>query len=70
MNTRLLLVFGIIGVVAAILVFAASPIIATHQVYACWGGGCGGYTYGGNGFYVDYGNGFYAYGGIGYYNPW
>jgi hypothetical protein len=33
MNTRLLLVFGI-GVVAAILVFAASPIIATHQAYA------------------------------------
>jgi hypothetical protein len=70
MNTRLLLVFGIIGVVAAILVVAASPIIATHQAYACWGSGCVGYAYGGNGFYVDYGNGFYAYGGIGYYNPW
>ena len=70
MNTRFLLVFGIIGVVAAILVFAASPIIATNQAWACGYGGCGGYTYGGHGFYVDSGNGFYVYGGIGYYNYW
>jgi hypothetical protein len=65
MNTRLLLVFGIIGVVAAIC-----PMVATHQASACGYGGCGGYTYGGNGFYVDGGNGFYVYGGIGFYNTW
>jgi hypothetical protein len=73
MNTRLLLVFGIIGVVAAILLFAASPIIATHQAWA-WGGyydgcgyGCGGYVYGGSGFYsYPGGGGFYSYGGIGW----
>jgi hypothetical protein len=70
MNTRLLLVFGIIGVVAAILLFAAGPIITTHQAWACGYGGCGAYTYGGNGFYVDSGNGFYVYGGIGYYKYW
>ena len=70
MNTRLLLVFGSICVVAAILLFAASPIVVTHQASACGYGGCGGYTYGGNGFYVDSGNGFYVYGGIGYYNYW
>jgi len=58
MNTRLLFVFGIIGVVAAILLFAAGPIIATHRAWACggWNGGCftcggwGTYTYGGFGF--------------------
>jgi len=52
MNTRIATVFGIIGVVAAILLFAASPIVATHQASACGYGGCGGYTYGGNGFYA------------------
>jgi hypothetical protein len=70
MNTRIGLVFGIISVVRAILLFAVGPIIATHQASACGYGGCGGYTYGGNGFYVDSGNGFYVYGGIGYYNYW
>jgi hypothetical protein len=70
MNTRLLPVFGIVSIVAAILLFAAGPIVATHQASACGYGGCGGYTYGGNGFYVDSGNGFYVYGGIGYYNYW
>jgi hypothetical protein len=70
MNTKISLVFGIISVVAAISVFAAGPIVATHQVSACGYGGCGGYTYGGNGFYADSGNGFYVYGGIGYYNYW
>ena len=63
MNSRLLLVFGIIGVVAAILVFAASPIIATHQAYACWGGGC--FTYGGWGTYTYGGFGFSSGGGFG-----
>ena len=70
MNTMIGLVFSIISVVAAILLFAAGPIVATHQALACGYGGCRGYTYGGNGFYVDSGNGFYVYGGIGYYNYW
>jgi hypothetical protein len=70
MNTRIGLVFSIISVVGAILLFAVGPIIATPQASACGYGGCGGYTYGGNGFYVDSGNGFYVYGGIGYYNYW
>jgi hypothetical protein len=70
MNTRIATVFAVVGVVAAILLFAASPIVATHQASACGYRGCGGYTYGGNGFYVDSGNGFYVYGGIGYYNYW
>ena len=70
MNTRIATVFAAVGVVAAILLFAVSPIVATHQASACGYGGCAGYTYGGNGFYVDSGNGFYVYGGIGYYNYW
>jgi hypothetical protein len=37
MDTKISLVFGIIGVVAAILVFAAGPIVAPHQAWA-WGG--------------------------------
>jgi hypothetical protein len=70
MNTRIATVFGIISVVTAILLFAAGPLVANHQVAACGYGGYGGYTYGGNGFYVDNGNGLYVYGGIGYYNYW
>ena len=67
MNTRLTLVFGVIGVIAAILLFAAGPIVATHQALA-WGGfdgGCcgGGYFYGGSGFYSYGGSGFYGGGG-------
>ncbi len=67
MNTKLSLVFGIIGFVAAILLFAAGAILASHQALA-WGGGCdfggcgGGYFYGGSGFYV--------YGGSGFYSGW
>ena len=65
MNTRLLLVFGTIGVVAAILLFAAGPIVASHQALAwgsdCGWGGCGGvYFYGGSGFYTYSGGGFYS----------
>jgi hypothetical protein len=59
MNTRIATLFAVVGV-AAILVFAAGPIVATHQASACGYGGCGGYTYGGNGFYADSGNGFYV----------
>ena len=70
MNTRIATIFGVVSVIAAILLLAAGPTIATHQASACGYGGCGGYTYGGNGFCADSGNGFYVYGGIGYYNYW
>ena len=43
-------VLAITGVIAAILLFAAGPIVATHQARACgdgWGDGC--FTYGGLG---------------------
>jgi len=35
-------VFGIIAIAAAVILFAAGPLVATHQAHACggWGGGC------------------------------
>jgi hypothetical protein len=59
MNTMITTVFVIAGVIAAILLFAAGPIVVTHQAWACDGGGCGGYIYGGSGFYTYGGSGFY-----------
>ena len=41
MNTKTSVVFGIIAVAAAVLLFAAGPIVSTHQALA-WGGGFGG----------------------------
>jgi hypothetical protein len=58
MNTTITTVFVITGVIAAILLFAAGPIVM-HQALACYGGGCGGYIYGGSGFYTYGGSGFY-----------
>ncbi|MGC2569888.1 MAG: hypothetical protein WA364_00135 [Candidatus Nitrosopolaris sp.] len=59
MDTKKSLVFGIIAIAAAILLFAAGP--AMHQVWACGSGscGCGGscFTFGGWGTYT--------YGGFG-----
>jgi hypothetical protein len=49
------MVFSIIAIAAAVLLFAAGPIVTTHQAYACWGGRC--FTYGGWGTYT--------YGGFG-----
>jgi hypothetical protein len=65
MNTRIATVFGITGVIAAILLFAVGPIVM-HQALACDGGGCGGYTYGGSGFYNYGGSGFYHSSGSGW----
>ena len=42
MNTKISVVFGIIAVAAAALLFAAGPIVSTHQALA-WGGGFGGF---------------------------
>jgi hypothetical protein len=57
MNARTNIVFSIIAIAAAVLLFAAGPIVATHQAHAfggwggCggwgWGGGCGGWGWGG-----------------------
>jgi hypothetical protein len=64
MDTKTSLVFGIIAVAAAVLLFAAIPGVTTHQAWACggwWGGGC--FSYGGWGTY-SYG-GFVSSGGFG-----
>ena len=42
MNTKTSVVFSIIAVAAAVLLFAAGPIVSTHQALA-WGGGFGGF---------------------------
>jgi hypothetical protein len=65
MNIRITTVFVITGVIAAILLFAAGPLVATHQAAACdgWGGGC--FTYGGWGTYTYGGFGFSSGGGFG-----
>jgi hypothetical protein len=41
MNTKTGVMFSIIAVAAAVLLFAAGPIVSTHQALA-WGGGFGG----------------------------
>jgi hypothetical protein len=64
MNTKTSLVFGIIAVAAAVLLFAAVPGVMTHQTWACgggWGSGC--FTFGGWSTY-SYG-GFVSSGGFG-----
>jgi hypothetical protein len=55
------MMLSIIAIAAALLLFAAGPVLTTHQAYACWGGGC--FTYGGWGVY-SYG-GFVSSGGFG-----
>jgi hypothetical protein len=42
MDTKISLVFSFIAIAAAVLLFAAGPLVATHQAYAQWGGGFGG----------------------------
>ena len=37
MNTRIAAVFGIVSIVAAIFVFAASPIVTTHRASYLYG---------------------------------
>ncbi|MFY9799038.1 MAG: hypothetical protein WAM42_10650 [Candidatus Nitrosopolaris sp.] len=58
MNTMITTLSVITGVIAAILLFAAGPLVPTHQVLACggWDGGC--FTYGGGGTYTYGGFGF------------
>lgn len=65
MNTRITTVFVITGLMAAILLFAAGPIVTTHQAAVCggWDGAC--FTYGGWGTYTYGGFGFSSGGGFG-----
>jgi len=46
MNIKTNVVFSIIAIAAAVILFAAGPLVATHQAHAQWwgggwGGGCG-----------------------------
>ena len=43
MNMKTNLVFSIIAIAAAVVLFAAGPLVATHQAHAFWGGGWGGW---------------------------
>jgi hypothetical protein len=51
MNTKTSVVFGIITIAAAVLLFAAGSVVATYQAWACggWGGGWRPHFYGGFG---------------------
>ena len=40
MNTKISVMFSMTAIVAAVLLFAAGPLVTTHQAYA-WGGGLG-----------------------------
>ena len=33
---------SVIAIAAVLVLFAAGPLVTTHQAYACWGGGWGG----------------------------
>jgi hypothetical protein len=56
MNTKTSIVFNIITIAAAVLLFAAGPVVATHQAWACGFGGWRPHFYGGYGGYSN--NGF------------
>jgi hypothetical protein len=48
MNTRITtekqktISLSVIAIAAVLLMFAAGPLVTSHQAYACWGGGWGG----------------------------
>ena len=42
MDTKISVVFSFIAIAAAVLLFAAGPLVTTHQAFA-WGGGFGGF---------------------------
>ncbi|MGB6592157.1 MAG: hypothetical protein WBE68_11685 [Candidatus Nitrosopolaris sp.] len=66
MDTKISIVFSFIAIAAAVLLFAAGPLVATYQVFAYGHGGYGGYGHGGYGGYGGYGNGGNGgYGGYG-----
>jgi hypothetical protein len=61
MDTKISIVFSFIAIAAAVLLFAACPLVATQQAFAYGHGGYGGYGHGG---YGGYGHG--GYGGYGH----
>jgi len=66
MNTKTSVVFGIITIAAAVLLFAAGPVVATFQAWACGFGGWGMRPH----FYGGFGNGPYSSGGYGGNGPY
>jgi hypothetical protein len=66
MNTKTSVVFGIITIAAAVLLFAAGPVVATYQAWACGFGGWGMRPH----FYGGFGNGPYSSGGNGGNGPY
>ncbi|MGB6527769.1 MAG: hypothetical protein WBF33_06645 [Candidatus Nitrosopolaris sp.] len=62
MDTKISIVFSFIAIAAAVLLFAAGPLVATYQVFAYGHGGYGNGGYGNGG----YGNGGYGNGGNGH----
>jgi hypothetical protein len=54
MNIKTNVVFSIIAITAAVLLFAADPLVATQQAHAQWGDGWdGGWGWGGGYPYVN-----------------
>jgi hypothetical protein len=51
MDTKISIVFSFIAIAAAVLLFSAGPLVATHQAFAYGHGGYGGYGHGGYGGY-------------------
>jgi hypothetical protein len=49
MDTKISIVFSFIAIATAVLLFAAGPLVATHQVFAYGHGGYGHGGYGSNG---------------------
>ena len=42
MNTKTTVMFSIVAIAAVLVLFAAGPLVTTHQAYAWGGGGLGG----------------------------
>ncbi|MGC2682710.1 MAG: hypothetical protein WA323_12650 [Candidatus Nitrosopolaris sp.] len=42
MNTKTTVMFSIVAIAAVLVLFAAGPLVTTHQAYAWGGGGWGG----------------------------
>ncbi|MGA9149673.1 MAG: hypothetical protein WBZ36_03765 [Candidatus Nitrosopolaris sp.] len=65
MNTKKSMVFSIITIAAAVSLFAAGPVVATYQAWACGFGGWRPHFYGGYGGYPNngFGGGYPTLGG-------
>jgi hypothetical protein len=63
MHTKTGIVFGIVTIAAAVLLFAAGPVVAFHQAWACGFGGWRPHFYGGYPAYSGGSGGYPAYSG-------